>query len=45
MTPFPDLAEAEVAYPLYKQPGIQDDWIVKLDNAYIQPSVRDGFVD
>ena len=40
MTPFPDLAEADVAYPMYKQPGIQEDWIAKLDNTYIQPAVR-----
>ncbi len=36
LLPFPDLTEPQVAFPLYPQPELEQQYVTRLENIYLQ---------
>lgn len=36
LLPFPDLTEPQTAYPLYAQRGVDEKYIARMENVYLQ---------
>ena len=36
LLPFPDLTEPQTAYPLYAQEGVDERYIARMENVYLQ---------